>query len=191
MLPRPALCVDVLSSYWQLFMLLLVHSCWWSFGSPTATIMLTIRILFNLWGSLNGTVHPFTFWRFCCFCHVIYSLIPVLIHQVWSFVQFAVRLFWITIRRYVAICVSHRFMCPVIPLCLMVCMLIWFRSLLLIHGSVLCCKLVPVTVSDDHHTAQLSCACLNARSVLPKHFDIFAFICAFHILTSLLLMKHF
>jgi len=45
----------------------------------------------------------------------------------------------------------------------------------------ICSKLAPVTVTDNHHAAQLSCACLNARSVLPKRFDIFAFICAFHI----------
>ena len=45
----------------------------------------------------------------------------------------------------------------------------------------ICLKLAPVTISDSHHAAQLSCACLNARSVLPKRFDIFAFICAFHI----------
>ena len=45
----------------------------------------------------------------------------------------------------------------------------------------ICLKLAPVTVTDSHHAAQLSCACLNARSVLPKRFDIFAFICTFHI----------
>ena len=45
----------------------------------------------------------------------------------------------------------------------------------------ICLKLAPVTVSNSHHAAQLSSACLNARSILPKRFDIFAFICAFHI----------
>lgn len=46
----------------------------------------------------------------------------------------------------------------------------------------MCYSLAPVSVSNDqHHSNQLCCVCLNARSVLPKRFDIFAFICTFHI----------
>ena len=46
----------------------------------------------------------------------------------------------------------------------------------------MCFQLAPMTVSNGHCADhQLSCACLNARSVFPKRFDIFAFICAFHI----------
>ena len=46
----------------------------------------------------------------------------------------------------------------------------------------MCYSLAPVSVSDNqHHSNQLCCVCLNARSVLPKRFDIFAFICTFHI----------
>ena len=46
-----------------------------------------------------------------------------------------------------------------------------------------CFKLTPINTSNaiDLHPGQLSCACLNARSVLPKRFDIFAFVCAHHI----------
>ena len=57
----------------------------------------------------------------------------------------------------------------------------WLTQILLIHGSILLClKLALVTVSDDHCAAQLSCACLNARSVL-ECFDMFAFVLSFHI----------
>ena len=46
----------------------------------------------------------------------------------------------------------------------------------------MCSQFAPVTVSNGHCADhQLSCACLNARSVFPKRFDIFSFICAFHI----------
>ena len=46
----------------------------------------------------------------------------------------------------------------------------------------ICYSLAPVSVSDNqHHSNQLCCVCLNARSVLPKRFDILAFICTFHI----------
>ena len=47
----------------------------------------------------------------------------------------------------------------------------------------MCFKLTPINASNtiDPHPGQLSCACLNARSVLLKRFDIFAFVCAHHI----------
>ena len=64
---------------------------------------------------------PFILFDIFIVCRVIYSLIWA---QVWNFVQFVVRLFWMIIKLYVLICVSHGFMCPVIPLCLMICMLI-------------------------------------------------------------------
>ena len=35
-------------------------------------------------------------------------------------------------------------------------------------------------ITGTIETMQLCCVCLNARSVFPKYFDIFAFICAFH-----------
>ena len=45
-----------------------------------------------------------------------------------------------------------------------------------------CSVFTPAVVTvGQSKPNQLSCACLNARSIVPKRFDLYAFICTFHI----------